>query len=327
MKFQLVTVSFATIAFVVISPLASANPAQDLEECRSISVESERLSCFDAAYDQLRAAGMTPDSVLKSNIVEIAVPAPASQSADKAAKTVGPVKRFFGFGLSEATTEPEDFGLKNDAVTRNEIGGVEQITTRITEVSRSLRGNLIVKLANGQRWRQTDGRRTRVKEDEPVVISRGALGSYKMNIGGNRFIRVTRIDDGSNIPDADAAESLQAAPVTDVKPEKKGGLFSRIGRRIGLGKKVVKEETVSPIPTEASGEETGISVTRSVSMVMVDPENRFIITLRNGQVWQQIAGVLKVRDGDSVTIRPAKTGGYVLKVGDQGTEVPVQLVN
>lgn len=328
MKFQVVRIDIATIALVTMTTSVMADPAQDLEECRNISVESERLACFDAAYDQLRAAGMTPDSVLKANVVEIKVPVNVATEESAKSGTKAPGRKFLGFGLPSilrrGAEEPGDFGLKSGGVERNEYGGVEQIAANITEVSEDPRGNVTVRLANGQRWRQTDGGHVRAKPGDLVVVRRAALGSYLMNIGKNRAVRATRIDDGSNATDSTSIVVDAPAAEADVKPEKKGGIFSRIGRRIGLGKSAPTEEKAATTP--AASPAATASVTQSVSMVMVDPTNNFIITLEDGQVWQQISGFLKISDGDSVTITPDTNGGYLLKVDNQGAEVPVQSV-
>jgi hypothetical protein len=55
-------------------------------------------------------------------------------------------------------------------------------------------GELLIELDNGQSWRTiAEDSRLLLKVGDPVTISRGAFGSFRLATPGNRFARVTRV--------------------------------------------------------------------------------------------------------------------------------------
>lgn len=63
----------------------------------------------------------------------------------------------------------------------------------------------------------------------------------------------------------------------------------------------------------ASGVATPTSITSTVSALSVGPDNRVTLTLANGQAWRQVeTETLYIRTGDTVTIRRAALGSFLL---------------
>lgn len=305
MKFQVVKAVLVTFVSFAVTGVAAADPVRDLEECRSVAVELERLACFDAAYDQLSAAGMTPDSILKANVLEIKVLVPVAADPGEKSEAGGKIRKIFGFRipafLRRGAEPPQDFGLQRNAAKRNENGGVDRIASRITEVRKSPRDKLIVTLENGQRWRQTQGRRLRAKVGEIVTIRRGVLGGFMMKVGDSLVVRAKRIDDGSSEISEGVVTAVSEA--SKIVPDPQGDVTSDGGR-------TPTSDAFTPVNEE-------------VEMLMVDPTNMFLATLGNGQVWQQTGGVLRVRQGDSITIHADGSGGYLLQIKGELDSVPV----
>jgi hypothetical protein len=325
---------------------AGADPVEDLENCSIIKVETERLACFDAAYDQFRAAGMTSDSILESKVIRIKVPVatPAKVSAGSPATNDGhhsqaePKKRrFSGFGLPflgrKKDEQPETFGKSAPSVERSNDGTVKSLSGQVTAVEKDPYGRLIITLDNGQVWKQKEGR-IRAKVGDTARVRRGGMGGYFIAINNGRSVRAIRTDDGS--PQGTALEistPMPDAPAVDIAAPKakedKGGLLSRFGRRFGGKKKDADEETFGKTPGQSKQEREAEpkSMTSVVKSVFVDPMGNFIATLDNGSVWQQIDGRLKVREGDEVVIDKGAMGGHFFQVGDKGRSVRVRRVD
>ncbi len=330
MKFQLVTLVSA-ITFSVLSATATmADPAQDLEECRSISVELERLACLEAAHDQLRAAGMTPDSVLKSSVAEIEPSAHDSQSNSEKRGWYAKERKVFGLRLPFTGGKADTRRAATaDGVERDGDGNITGISSSVADVSSGPRGKLTITLVNGQIWRQKDGR-IKAKAGDKVVISSAALGSYLMTVGKGRSVRATRVDDGSNkgvAPNSDVAET--DVPAAASEPKNKEGLFARFGKRFGAGKKDATEADFGKTPANSAkeSEDDPVSMTQTVVTSVADPYGDFTITLENGQIWRQIDGRLKVREGDSVTIDRSGFGSHFLQIDNKGRSVRVKRVS
>ena len=63
----------------------------------------------------------------------------------------------------------------------------------VTSVKEAAYGELIISLDNGQQWRQIGSDSMRLKENDTIVISRGAFNSFLLKQDGkNRSIRVKR---------------------------------------------------------------------------------------------------------------------------------------
>lgn len=333
MKFQLVTVISAITSSILLATTAMADPAQDLEECRSISAELERQACLDAGHDQLRAAGLTPDSVLKSSVAEIEPSAPASQGKSKKNGWAAKERKLFGVRLpftgGKADRVLAADSRTADGVERDRDGNIAGISSSVADVSSGPRGNLTITLANGQKWRQKDGR-IKAKAGDKVVIRSAALGSYFMTVGKGRSVRATRVDDGSATDVASISDALEAdIPVATSEPKSKEGLFARFGKRFGAGKKDATEADFGKTPANIAKESEGgpVSMTQTVVTSVVDPYGEFTITLENGQVWRQTDGRLKVREGDSVTIDEGGFGSHFLQVDNKGRSVRVKRVS
>ena len=118
--------------------------------CRAIAETSARLACYDGSAAKLS------DAVAKKNVVII-----NREKAREASRSV------FGFST------PNFAGL---------FGGGEQIASiesTVTGFGRNANGGLIVTLADGGVWSQTDDAMSGdPRRGDKVVVKRGVLGSY-----------------------------------------------------------------------------------------------------------------------------------------------------
>lgn len=147
--------------------VAQDGPAafERLSECQSLTDGAQRLACYDERMAALRAAANTGEVV----IVERA-------QVDAARRAV------FGF---TAPNLPAVFGGDT----------VESLETKLDRATNALDGAWVFHLADGSVWRQIDNTRItnpRARQGEEVRVRKAALGSYFLNLGSSRAVRVRR---------------------------------------------------------------------------------------------------------------------------------------
>jgi hypothetical protein len=96
----------------------------------------------------------------------------------------------------EWNRQQSEAGVK---VERDSDGEVDAISAPVKEWQKSVTGQVILVLENGQVWRQTDAETVPLKEGDgaqnTVRISKGLLGSFLMTVNNSaRSIKVRRID-------------------------------------------------------------------------------------------------------------------------------------
>ena len=164
--------SIATIIGVaaVAKPLTeTGTPAQvqALLACRSITDSNQRLACYD------RTAQGFAEAVSKKEVVVI----------DKARATAAR-RSLFGF------TVPNLGAL---------FGGggeeISQIEGTVQNVVENGDGTLIITLADGSTWTQTDDTPVALppRRGDKIVIKRGALGSYFVKVGSQPGFKAKRV--------------------------------------------------------------------------------------------------------------------------------------
>ncbi len=86
-------------------------------------------------------------------------------------------------------TQPE-FGLEHKANEQTQ----DLMTAQVSAIQTDPYGKWTLTLDNGQRWRQTESKRLRIKVGEPVIIRKGALGSFSLSrADSNSSTKVKRI--------------------------------------------------------------------------------------------------------------------------------------
>ncbi|GGI91610.1 hypothetical protein GCM10007978_31530 [Shewanella hanedai] len=152
-----------TAAAMLISANATAGITQELSACASITDELNRLTCFDALAQTVKTqAPITPAVVATATV---------------AAKPVS------------ANVE-EEFGNLRKA----KADAIDKIYLEIASITKDPYGALKITFTNGQIWKQTDGRRYKLKVDQTVFIEKAALGSFVLGSDDrNTTIRVKRL--------------------------------------------------------------------------------------------------------------------------------------
>lgn len=149
--------------------LSTAPPPvyQGVLDCRAMTDPAARLACFD------KSVAAMADATIKKDLVVI----------DRA--TIRETKRgLFGISLPKIKI----FGGNDDVE-------VNQIESTLTSAYSSRDGMAVFVLADGSRWKQTEGRDTFPKAGQKIVVKRGALGGFMANVNGQPGVRVIRLAD------------------------------------------------------------------------------------------------------------------------------------
>ena len=171
-NFVLISGALATLATGTAygrTPAASGTPAsmQKLLDCRSIQDSAQRLACYD------REAATVDQAINKRDLVLI----------DKARATQAK-RSLFGFSI------PNFGGLFGGADDE-----VKEISSTVVAFVHQDYAGWTIKLADGSTWTQTDDYQLGlppVKGDK-VVVRRGMLGSFSLQIGNQPGFKVKRI--------------------------------------------------------------------------------------------------------------------------------------
>lgn len=167
---------------------------QAIGKCAGVAEDKARLVCYDALSGRVKDALATPPSSLNRE-----------PTKDEQESWFGfDIGGLFGGGSAKPAT-PAEFGSERTAAVqekREEVKAREEITsitTKLTDVAFTPFGKFIVFLDNGQVWRQlpADSDKAHFRStpsDNEVTISRGALGSYNLQINDSEHIyKVSRV--------------------------------------------------------------------------------------------------------------------------------------
>lgn len=138
---------------------------QAVVDCAAISDGAERLACFDRTVAGMAAAARERQLVV----------------ADRA--TMREARRgIFGLGLP-----------KLKLFSGEESEEVQSIDSTITGVRIASDRMPIFLLADGSRWKQTEGRNVFARSGQAIHVRRAAMGSYMANVAKQSAVRVVRI--------------------------------------------------------------------------------------------------------------------------------------
>ncbi|WP_425410878.1 hypothetical protein [Hyphococcus sp.] len=173
----LIGLAWATSVFGV-SDSAQAQNLNEILECRSIPMESERLSCFDKTTDA-------------------AAQAIASSAAENDGGSQAPAR----MASNGALTPEKSFGAEDMVQQRAEEEQTpKSLRARLVGLGFTQAGRYIITLDNGQVWRQIAGDTDNLRlpnatgDGVPIIIRKGMFGSHLLRpASSKRTIRVERI--------------------------------------------------------------------------------------------------------------------------------------
>ena len=149
---------------------AVAPPAiyQAVVDCRALADPAQRLACFDRTVGEMAKAGEAKDLVVLDR-----------QTMRETRKGL------FGFNLPKLKL----FGGGDD----DDRDEVKEIESTIAGLRTADDGMPVMTIADGARWKQTEGRNVFPKVGDPIRIKKATLGSYMANVNKRAAVRVTRL--------------------------------------------------------------------------------------------------------------------------------------
>ena len=160
---------FAAGAADAAKPVATGNPAQvqRLMDCRSIAAADQRLACFD------RETAAMAQAIQTNNLVFV------DKEKARAAR-----RSLFGFSIP-------DFGGLFGGGDDDEV---KQIESTVRSTGRNPDGGLVITLADGSVWSQTDDYPgLDPRPGKQAIVKRGSLGTFWLSIPGQSGIKVKRV--------------------------------------------------------------------------------------------------------------------------------------
>ncbi|MEL0634286.1 hypothetical protein V6237_16020 [Pseudoalteromonas carrageenovora] len=150
---------------------------QALQACSFIENDFNRLLCYD---NTVAGKPLTKPSEKKT----LTPPKAVTNITPNVSAPVAAVKE------KAPVAKADDFGLEHKELTKDKE---ENITALVSSVKKAPYGELIIKLDNGQEWRQIGSDSLKLSESDTVNISRGVFNSFLLRKEGqNRSIRVKR---------------------------------------------------------------------------------------------------------------------------------------
>jgi len=165
---------------------SSANPlAAQLKRCASLVDAGARLACYDAL------AGAAAPSAAAAQ----AAPSPSASGSAATIPSAGAAAAPIAVANSSAAPNTADFGVRNGPLqAERDPVREKQMLAVVSAVSFRGRGELVVRLDNGQVWRQIQPSDYPLKPGDHVEIDVAALGSYRLwTPSTRRATKVTRI--------------------------------------------------------------------------------------------------------------------------------------
>jgi hypothetical protein len=156
----------AALAETAASPLPAA--VQRLLDCRATSAEAARLACYDAAVSELGRLISSGDLVVVDHERVVAVK-----------------RQAFGFALPSLSL----FERGDKAVE------LQQITGAVARATLQSDGKWLIELEDGGVWQQTDNEHLSryPHKGSTAEVRKKSLGSYFMNLDGQRALRMRRM--------------------------------------------------------------------------------------------------------------------------------------
>ncbi|MFN7179341.1 hypothetical protein [Hyphomonas sp.] len=156
----------------------SKAPTENVYACVSISEDSARLACFDAAVAELR----TKEQSGQIQTIDVA----QIKEIEKEA---------FGFSMPSL---PALFNRSSSsAQAAPNAESIEEITAAVKSARiQGVTGRAIVVLENGQTWEQIDTTKLNamnLRKATQASVRKAALGSFMMKVDGSKAFRVKRV--------------------------------------------------------------------------------------------------------------------------------------
>lgn len=181
----------AALALFFITTGAKADIHQSLLDCKQLTDNSARLSCYDrlvATFVSQEASAVVavPSTAVSGAAVPGTVAREAAAPASAPAVVAPPAT-----ATPSAEVIAADFGKTQSRPSDQ----VEQLQATVKSLSRNKMRKLLITLENGHTWRQTEDDSIQLKAGDSVTIEKASFGSFLLSkTGTNRKVRVKRVE-------------------------------------------------------------------------------------------------------------------------------------
>ncbi|WP_076071158.1 hypothetical protein [Sphingomonas montana] len=153
-------------------PVATAPAIREMEKCRAVPDVATRATCYDKAFDGLQASLGRREVVLMNR-----------------GDVVKARRSLFGLTLPK-------LDIFSRGASAAEEAEFQTLETRIVQASQTANGRWSFLLEDQARWVQNDDEPLAVppRPNDTIRIRKGLVGSFLANVGGQRAIRVRRIN-------------------------------------------------------------------------------------------------------------------------------------
>jgi hypothetical protein len=179
------TFAFAWLVMLAAGPAYAEDGIRaELDTCRSLANDAERLACYDRAAGRILAQPVTP-APAPAAAAAAAPAAAATAAANAPASTPGAADNF---GRERVLAAEE---AKRQEQETREIG---ELSANVTDIDTRMDGLMTITLDNGQVWRQTrPDSMFRLKTGDRVKIQPGAMKSFILSGPTKKSTRVSRV--------------------------------------------------------------------------------------------------------------------------------------
>lgn len=205
LQMPIALLALSVSATIVAAPAETVS--QQLQACRAIASDTDRLACFDALTAGLpaTASGGVEASVEAPDDARVpvaaqppAAPAPPVATQAAPATPQAPVASAPSAPAQASSPSPETsadptatFGAPKVVETQEP----QELIAEVARIERTPYGKLILYLENGQVWQQLDSRRSTIRAGDTIRIRVTLSGAYQLNKReGGSSIQVRRTD-------------------------------------------------------------------------------------------------------------------------------------
>jgi hypothetical protein len=184
------TIAFACLVVLVAAPASAEDGIRaELDACRALADDGERLACYDRATGRILARAAAPEPAPAAAAPPASAPAAATTAAAAAATDAAPAPvATDNFGRERVLAAEE--AKRREQETR----AVGELSANVTGIDTRMDGLMTITLDNGQVWRQTrPDSMFRLKTGDRIKIQPGALKSFILSGPSNRSTRVSRV--------------------------------------------------------------------------------------------------------------------------------------
>lgn len=172
-RYSFVLITLTLLGLMLSPPSFGQTDTSKVIKCAKIPDHDQRLSCYDRTVNEMVIEMQTQP--IESQVLDSA--------SDRQTAAIEPTKKapfWASWGLKKSPSE-----LKQES---------RELRTELARFTRGAYGSYTFYLSNGQVWRQkSDSTLSSLKVGDIVVLKRATISGFRLKVGNNAFVQVSRI--------------------------------------------------------------------------------------------------------------------------------------